>query len=101
MKRLVAIVALAVIGAGVGYGVWRAQSGGAGTTARFDVIFDDARGLVSGQLVKVAGATAGSISNVTVTADFKARIEATIERRFVPLHQDATCTIRPEGLIAE
>jgi ABC-type transporter Mla subunit MlaD len=101
MRRLLAIVVLAVIAAGAGYGVWRAHSSGSAAAARFDVIFDDARGLVSGQLVKVAGATAGSITNVTVTSDFKARIEATIERRFVPLHQDATCTIRPEGLIAE
>src|SRR5205085_2869066 len=70
-------------------------------TTRFDVIFDDARGLVPGQLVKVAGAKAGSITNVVVTQTFKARIEATIDRRFTPLHRDATCTIRPEGLIAE
>lgn len=101
MRRLLTPVVVAVIAAGVGYGIWRAESGGSATTARFDVIFDDARGLVPGQLVEVAGATAGSITNVTVTPDFKARIEATIERRFLPLHQDATCTIRPEGLIAE
>jgi ABC-type transporter Mla subunit MlaD len=101
MRRLVTIVVLVLIAAGAGYGVWRAQSGGSAATARFDVIFDDARGLVSGQLVKVAGARAGSITDVAVTSDFKARIEATIERRFEPLHRDATCTIRPEGLIAE
>jgi phospholipid/cholesterol/gamma-HCH transport system substrate-binding protein len=65
------------------------------------VIFDDARGLIGGQLVKIAGARAGTIENVVVTPDFKARIEATVDSRFVPLHQDATCTIRPEGLIAE
>jgi ABC-type transporter Mla subunit MlaD len=70
-------------------------------TARFDVIFDDARGLVSGQLVKIAGARAGSISGVRLTRGFKARIEATVDARFMPFHQDATCTIRPEGLIAE
>ena len=69
--------------------------------ARFDVIFDDARGLVSGQVVKVAGARAGSVDNVVVTADFKARIEASIDRRFMPFHQDATCSIRPEALVAE
>ncbi len=69
--------------------------------ARFDVIFDDARGLIGGQLIKVAGARAGVITNVVVTPDFKARIKATIESQFMPFHQDATCTIRPEGLIAE
>jgi phospholipid/cholesterol/gamma-HCH transport system substrate-binding protein len=78
------------------------RSGAQGSSiARFDVIFDDARGLVGGQLVKIAGAKAGTIENVVVTPDFKARVEATIESRFMPFHRDATCTIRPEGLIAE
>ena len=36
-----------------------------------------------------------------MTPDFKARIEATVDSRFMPFHKDATCTIRPEGLIAE
>jgi phospholipid/cholesterol/gamma-HCH transport system substrate-binding protein len=71
------------------------------STARFDVIFDDARGLVAGQLVKIAGAKAGTIEDVVVTPDFKARIEASVDSRFMPFHTDATCTIRPEGLIAE
>jgi phospholipid/cholesterol/gamma-HCH transport system substrate-binding protein len=71
------------------------------STAQFDVIFDDARGLISGQVVKVAGAKAGEIQNVVVTPDFKAKIEGTIDSKFMPFHRDATCTIRPEGLIAE
>jgi virulence factor Mce-like protein len=71
------------------------------SSATFDVIFDDARGLVAGQLVKVAGAEAGQIQNVSVTYNFKARVEASIDSRFMPLHENATCTIRPEGLIAE
>jgi phospholipid/cholesterol/gamma-HCH transport system substrate-binding protein len=68
---------------------------------KFDVIFDDARGLIGGQLVKIAGAKAGQITDVTVTPDFKARISATIEGRFKPFYTNAKCTIRPEGLIAE
>jgi ABC-type transporter Mla subunit MlaD len=28
-------------------------------------------------------------------------VEASVDSRFMPFHQDATCTIRPEGLIAE
>jgi ABC-type transporter Mla subunit MlaD len=77
------------------------SGGSQSASSRFDVIFDNARGLVGGQLVKVAGARAGSIVNVVVTPDFKARIEASVDSRFMPFHQDATCTIRPEGLIAE
>jgi ABC-type transporter Mla subunit MlaD len=80
----------------------------ASSTSTFDVIFDDARGLVAGQLVKVAGAQAGSIKNVTVVkqgsganTSFKAKIEGSIDSKFMPFHANATCTIRPQGLIAE
>ena len=41
---------------------------------RVDVVFDDARGLVPGQLVQIAGARVGTIEDVSVTRDFKARI---------------------------
>ncbi len=92
---IVALAALAVVAIG-----WRSPAQGS-STGRFDVIFDDARGLIAGQLVKVAGATAGTINNVVVTPDFKARVEASIDSRFLPFHTDARCTIRPEGLIAE
>jgi ABC-type transporter Mla subunit MlaD len=87
--------------AGVLAAVALGAGGPSGSTTRFDVIFDDARGLIGGQLVKIAGAKAGTIENVVVTPDFKARIEASVDSRFTPFHQDATCTIRPEGLIAE
>jgi ABC-type transporter Mla subunit MlaD len=100
MRRLAALALAMAIAISL---VAAISSAGARPSAetRFDVIFDDARGLVAGQLVKIAGATAGSISGVRLTPGFKARIEATIQARFMPFHQDATCTIRPEGLIAE
>jgi phospholipid/cholesterol/gamma-HCH transport system substrate-binding protein len=94
-------VALVLAAAGLAAAFALGSSAQAGSTARFDVIFDDARGLIGGQLVKVAGARAGTIENVVVTPGFKARIEATVDSRFMPFHKDATCTIRPEGLIAE
>ena len=74
------------------------------STATFDVIFDDARGLIGGQLVKVAGAKAGTIENVSVVNEngvFRAKIEGSIDSKFMPFRQNATCSIRPEGLIAE
>lgn len=91
LAAITAVALLVVVGTGAR----------AGSTARFDAIFDDARGLVAGQVVKIAGARAGTIENVIVTPDFKARIEASVERRFMPFHQDASCTIRPEALVAE
>lgn len=100
MRRLLAI-ALTLAAAGAAAALALGAAAQAGSTARFDVIFDDARGLIGGQLVKIAGARAGTIDNVVVTPNFKARIEATVDARFMPFHRDATCTIRPEGLIAE
>ncbi len=94
ISGLLAVVALL---AALGFGA----SAQGSSTASFNVIFDDARGLIGGQLVKVAGAKAGTIENVVVTPDFKAEVQATIDSKFMPFHQNATCTIRPEGLIAE
>jgi ABC-type transporter Mla subunit MlaD len=100
MRRLAAIAAALAL-ASTFAAVALAYQAQGGSTVRFDVIFDNARGLVGGQLVKIAGARAGTIENVVVTPGFKARIEATVDGRFMPLHQNATCAIRPEGLIAE
>ncbi|HSO99357.1 MAG TPA: MlaD family protein, partial [Solirubrobacteraceae bacterium] len=100
MRRIIAIVLTLAAGAAALLIILGPSAEGA-SSARFDVIFNDARGLIAGQLIKVAGARAGQIEDVVVTPDFKARVEGTIDSRFLPLRQDATCTIRPEGLIAE
>jgi phospholipid/cholesterol/gamma-HCH transport system substrate-binding protein len=100
MRRLIGVALTLAAGAAALLIILGSRADGA-SSARFDVIFDDARGLVSGQVIKIAGARAGQIENVVVTPDFKARVEGTIDSRFLPLRQDATCTIRPEGLIAE
>jgi ABC-type transporter Mla subunit MlaD len=100
MRRL-AVIAATLAAAGALAVVLANSPAQGSSSSRFDVIFDDARGLIGGQLVKIAGARAGTIQNVTVTPEFKARIEATVDSRFMPFHRDATCTIRPEGLIAE
>ena len=100
MRRLLAI-AITVVAAGAAAALLFGSSAQGSSDSRFDVIFDDARGLIGGQQVKIAGARAGRIENVIVTPEFKARIEATVDSRFMPFHRDATCTIRPEGLIAE
>jgi virulence factor Mce-like protein len=100
MRRLAALTALlALAGTIVVFVVGTSAQGSSNGT--FAVIFDDAKGLISGQLVKVAGAQAGTIESVTVTKNFKARVVGSIDSKFLPFHKDATCTIRPEGLIAE
>ncbi|WP_354701332.1 MlaD family protein [Paraconexibacter sp. AEG42_29] len=70
-------------------------------TYRVDVIFDSAKGIIPGQLVKIAGARVGMIDDVVLTPDFKARIQMKVDRRFAPFRADARCEILPEGLISE
>ena len=102
MRRLVAIAAaLATAAAVTGALITPGHPAQGASSYTFDAIFDDARGLVPGQLLKVAGANAGSIEKVTITPDFKARIEMSLSAQFAPFRADAHCTIRPQGLIAE
>lgn len=107
MRRLVGIF-LALAAAGALAALLQSASAQGSSTATFAVVFDDARGLIAGQLVKVAGAQAGTIKDVTVVKEgsgantsFKAKIEGSIDSKFMPFHANATCTIRPQGLIAE
>jgi ABC-type transporter Mla subunit MlaD len=101
MRRLAAITVLLSSATLLAVFVFSSSAAQGSGSSTFDVIFDDARGLIAGQLVKVAGAQAGTITNVAVTPDFKARITGSIESQFMPFRANATCTIRPEGLIAE
>jgi virulence factor Mce-like protein len=68
---------------------------------RVAAVFDTAKGLVPGQLVKIAGARVGSIKDVQLTDDLKARVTFEVAHRFVPFHADASCEIKPEGFISE
>ncbi len=68
---------------------------------RVDAIFDTAKDIVPGQLVKIAGARVGTVSAVTLEPGPSARIAMSIDHRFAPFHGNATCQILPEGLISE
>jgi virulence factor Mce-like protein len=88
---LAAAAALALMGAGDG------DSG----RYRVDAIFDNASFLIGGQDVRIAGANVGSVADVTVTADNKARIAMEIDARYGPFRSDADCFIAPQSLIGE
>ena len=98
MRRVVPIALLAVVVAGVAALIATRSSQDA---YRVDVIFDNSRGLTPGQLVEVAGARVGTIQAIHLTPDYKARIELSVDRRFAPFRKNASCTIRPQGLLAE
>jgi virulence factor Mce-like protein len=99
MRRLAALALLAALGPAVAL---LPGSGARGdSTYRVDVVFDTAKGIIPGQLVKIAGARVGKVRDVTLTPDYRARIHLEVERRFAPFRTDASCAIQPEGLLAE
>jgi ABC-type transporter Mla subunit MlaD len=65
-------------------------------------LFDDAGFAVAGEQVRIAGAPVGTISSLSVTHDNLAAVTLSItNREFTPWYANATCTIRPQSLIAE
>ncbi len=97
----VLVIAFVVAGRGRVAGPQPAAAADASSPGRVDAIFDTAKGIVPGQVVKVAGARVGTVSDVRLTEDFKARIQLDIDPRFTPFREDASCDIQPEGLISE
>jgi phospholipid/cholesterol/gamma-HCH transport system substrate-binding protein len=99
MRRLATAGLLAL--AAIAVAVLPGSRADGGDAYRVDVVFDTAKGIVPGQLVKIAGARVGEVRDVTLTGDYRARIHLEVERRFAPFRSDATCSIQPEGLLAE
>jgi ABC-type transporter Mla subunit MlaD len=93
---LAALAALCVVAATIATSKSEGDS-----KARLDIVYDDARGLVAGQVVQIAGARVGTIKEVEVTDDYKALVHTEVDSDFTPFRKDATCTIKPQGLIAE
>jgi virulence factor Mce-like protein len=76
-------------------------SGVENTTYRVDAEFDTAKGVLPGQVVKIAGARAGTIEDVALTPHYKALVRMRVDRRFAPFRSDARCAIQPEAIIGE
>jgi virulence factor Mce-like protein len=103
VRRLLALAVVSVLAAaGVALALGTASSGAADDASyRVNAIFDTAKGIIPGQVVKIAGARVGTVDDVTLTEDYQARIEMSVDRRFAPFKSDAACDIQPEGLISE
>jgi phospholipid/cholesterol/gamma-HCH transport system substrate-binding protein len=96
VRRLAALLVVVAAGAAALLG-----AGGQGETYRVDAIFDNAGFLIAGQDVKIAGAKVGSVKDVELTPQRKARVEMEIEPGFAPFRSDADCIVRPQSLIGE
>lgn len=89
---LAAVLALAILSTGAAPGK---------EVYEVDALFDNASFLIPGQDVKIGGARAGSVKDVSLTADRRARVTMEVEEGFGPFRRDAQCTIRPQSLIGE
>lgn len=101
MRRVVAILAVLVV---VGLVVLLvARSGGSDENGyQVRAIFDNAFSLIAGEDVRVSGVNVGKIKRLDVTRDNRAAVVMDITRAgFQDFREDATCTIRPQGLIGE
>src|SRR5258707_11496510 len=78
-----------------------ATAGHGGSKYQVAAVFDTARGVLPGGLVKIGGADVGTVQDLSVTPERKALIRMQIDRRFGPFRADASCQIRTSGLIGE
>ena len=72
--------------------------GGGGGSATYSIIFNDSAQLVRGDQVQVGGVPVGSVTQITLTKDFKARVTFEVESSLAPLHQGTTAQIRQPSL---
>lgn len=101
MKRGAALLALVAVVAAAVVLIATTVGGGSGGY-RVEALFDNAGFAVPGEQVRIAGAPVGTISALSVTKQNLAAVTLTISNRdFVPFYANATCTIRPQSLIAE
>lgn len=78
-------------------------SAGSPTAARYEVdaIFDTAKGVLPGVPVTVAGTEVGTVEGIALTPAYEARVRMVVDGRFGPFRSDATCQVRPQGVIGE
>ena len=67
----------------------------------FDAIFDNGDFLIEGQDVKIGGAQVGQVKKISLAKRRYARITLAVEEKFGPFRENASCSIRPQGLIGE
>jgi phospholipid/cholesterol/gamma-HCH transport system substrate-binding protein len=69
-----------------------------GGGASYHLMFTEAGQLVKGDQVQVGGVPVGSVTDIQLTKDFKARVTIHIDSSLVPLHQGTTAQVRVPSL---
>jgi phospholipid/cholesterol/gamma-HCH transport system substrate-binding protein len=93
LPRALALGALALVALIVAYLLF---SGG--QSARYQLIFANGDELVRGDQVQVGGVPVGSVKDIALTRDFRARITIEVHSSLLPLHQGTTAQIRMPSL---
>jgi phospholipid/cholesterol/gamma-HCH transport system substrate-binding protein len=91
--RILAGGALAIVVLVIAYLLFAGS--GSGT---YQLLFSDAGQLVRGDQVQVGGVPVGSIKDIKLTSDYKARVTIVVNSSLVPLHEGTTAEIRDPSL---
>jgi phospholipid/cholesterol/gamma-HCH transport system substrate-binding protein len=93
VARWVAAGALVLVIVIVAYIVF---SGGGG--ASYQLLFANASQLVRGDQVQVGGVPVGSVTNIALTRNYKARVTISVNSSLTPLHEGTTAQVRVPSL---
>ena len=91
--RIIGLSALALVVLIVAYLLFGRSSG-----ANYQLIFAEAGQLVRGDQVQVGGVPVGSVTNIVLTKDFKARVTIHVNSSLAPLHDGTTAQVRVPSL---
>ena len=91
--RILAIGALALVVLVIAYLVF-----GSGGGATYHLIFPEAGQLVRGDQVQVGGVPVGSVTDLSLTKDFKADVTIRVNSSLTPLHEGTTAQVRVPSL---
>ncbi|MEA2199517.1 MAG: phospholipid/cholesterol/gamma-HCH transport system substrate-binding protein [Solirubrobacteraceae bacterium] len=93
LARILAVGALALVVVAIAL---LAFGGGAGSN--YQLVFGDAGQLVRGDQVQVGGVPVGSITDIVLTKDFKARVTIHVDGSLTPLHEGTVAQVRVPSL---
>jgi phospholipid/cholesterol/gamma-HCH transport system substrate-binding protein len=91
--RWLALGALAAAVVAVSFILFSGKSG-----ADYTLLFNEAGQMVKGDQVQVGGVPVGTITNIVLTHDFKARVTIHVGSSLTPLHQGTTTQVRVPSL---
>jgi phospholipid/cholesterol/gamma-HCH transport system substrate-binding protein len=66
--------------------------------ADYTLVFDEAGQLVKGDQVQVGGVPVGTIKDIVLTRDFRARVTIHVDKSLTPLHEGTTTQVRVPSL---